>query len=327
MQRNLDELKYGYSPLFLPNVQMEWILDEANAKAPKDTPLEVEPNIKELITTLARKHPEWTFVAGYNHIQVDKTYKRDSTGKIECDENGNLLNKELKLFASTFHVFEKREHLGSIYRDQGRGGSLVFGIENVRVAKERERGRDAKTKDIKKAIRIIEKSFGITTIDELLVSTSDEIDTVMRQVLNDRRYRYQRVHEKAIQPLLKYLVDNWDKYSSIACQRGADQQDVDGLMPALDEYRVMKRMYKCVEKLDGFQVLIHGNDYAVRTKGDSGVETKMYSSETLPEHIRKNVGLLKLVENNMVIGGVGMRLNETTFFVVPSGIFETAGND
>lgn len=327
MRRNLDELKYGYSPLFLPNVQMEWILDEAKAKAPKDTPLEVEPNIKELITVLARKHPEWTFVVGYNHIQVNKTYKRDSTGKIECDENGNPLGKELTLFVSTFHVFEKREHLGSIYRADGRGNCLAFGIENVRVAKERERGRDAKTKDIKKAIRIIEKSFGVTTVDERLVETGNDIDMVMRQVLNDRRHKYQRVHEKAIQPLLRYLVDNWDKYSSIASQLGASQDDVDGLMPALDEYRVMKRMYKCVEELSGYQVLIHGNDYAVRTKGDSGVETKMYSSETLPEHIKKNVGLLKLVENNMVIGGVGMRLNETTFFVVPSGIFETGEND
>ena len=135
------------------------------------------------------------------------------------------------------------------------------------------------------------------------------------------------MHENAIKPLLKYLVNNWDKYSSVASQLGASQEDVDGLMPALGEYRTMKRMYKCVENLDGYQVLIRGNDYAVRTNVDSRVETKMYSSETLPEHIKKNVGLLKLVENNMVLSNIGMKLNETTFFVVPPVSSEVEGDD
>jgi hypothetical protein len=53
-------------------------------------------------------------------------------------------------------------------------------------------------------------------------------------------------------------------------------------------------------------------------KGKDPLEIKQ--SDELPDFIRRAVGLLKLVEDNQVISGVGFRVNEITFLVLPNNV-------
>jgi hypothetical protein len=62
-----------------------------------------------------------------------------------------------------------------------------------------------------------------------------------------------------------------------------------------------------------YLVLLDGMDYAIQ-KGNDAPTIK--ASEQLPDYMRRAVGLLKLVEDNQVIHGVGYRANANTFMVI-----------
>jgi hypothetical protein len=55
-------------------------------------------------------------------------------------------------------------------------------------------------------------------------------------------------------------------------------------------------------------------DYALSKEGE---EPKIMASENLPDYIRKAVGMLKLVEKNQIIGGIGLKVSDDTFIVLP----------
>jgi len=46
-----------------------------------------------------------------------------------------------------------------------------------------------------------------------------------------------------------------------------------------------------------------------------GGEVKIFTSEQLPDSIRRGVGMLKLVEDSQIIEGVGLKVNANTFFI------------
>jgi hypothetical protein len=68
---------------------------------------------------------------------------------------------------------------------------------------------------------------------------------------------------------------------------------------------------------DAYIVFIDGVNYSIQ-KGKDPLEIK--ASEELPDFMRRAVGLLKLVEDNQVIDGVGVRASETTFLVMPNNV-------
>ena len=60
-------------------------------------------------------------------------------------------------------------------------------------------------------------------------------------------------------------------------------------------------------------VLLDGMDYALQKGGEPPT---IKASEQLPDYMRRAIGLLKLVEDNQVIHGVGYRADANTFMVV-----------
>jgi hypothetical protein len=76
-------------------------------------------------------------------------------------------------------------------------------------------------------------------------------------------------------------------------------------------------MQNALQKGNAYIVFIDGVNYSVQ-KGKDPLEIK--TSEELPDFMRRAVGLLKLVEDNQVIEGVGVRANETTFLVMPNNV-------
>jgi hypothetical protein len=99
---------------------------------------------------------------------------------------------------------------------------------------------------------------------------------------------------------------------------GVDLIVLDRLPNTYEDYKIAQEIKECVEHRKGVVVIIHGNDYAVQSfltaKDDPKIE--MFSTETLPDWIKRGVGMLKLVEPHNMIGAVGYKINDGAFFVM-----------
>lgn len=287
-----DELKYDYIELTLPNIVGRW------EKSKERQPIRVEKQIKPFVEALAMKYPQWRFVA----TQFWHQRPNDADPYAE---------------AYRFHVYDGREALGEINTDYGRGHEKVYAIRNERISEARQRGDTTKTKDLGKAVKTVGKMFGAKTINERLNEARSEAASDISRVYSDRQHTFQRTYDHIAKHLMPYVMANYESLAPIAVQGGASAETVGRLMTAYDEYQITMEINECQQNNSGAVVLIHGSDYAVMGKDDKGEHTtRMFSTDTLPPHIKRSVGMLKLVEPKHFVKGAGLKIHDQAFFVV-----------
>ena len=296
-----DNLKFDYPELDYPNIVME---------IPKtydysDLTRDIEPTIKKLIIPLALKNPSWTFVANKGWHQT-----RDD-----------------KLMAFRFQVYQDGEVLGTLNTTYGRGNDdeRVYVISNDRIEKSRQRGSDIKTKDLAKAMKAVTKSFGAKSINEVAAEASKQADNLIRNVLYDRGRTYTNRMEYMVKHLETHMLKNLETYIPLAVQSGADPATLENLATSYEEYQAIEVINTCYQNDSVRLVLIRGNDYVVFNSPQTNKqkEVKVYATETLPTHLKRGVGMLKLVEDRHLIANIGVRVNETTYVVTHVVIGET----
>jgi hypothetical protein len=287
-----DELKYDYIELTLPNIVGRW------EKAKERQQVRVEKSIQPFVEALAKKYPQWRFMA------TQFWYQRPNEGEPYAE-------------AYRFYVYDGREALGQISTDYGRNHEKVFAIHNERIADTRERGDTTKTKDLNKAVKIVGKMFGAKTINERLAEAQNDAAIDIARVHSDRASTFQRTYDHIAKHLMPYVMANYESLAPIAVQGGANAETVGRLVSAHDEFNITKEIYECQQNNTGAVVLIHGSDYAVMGKDETGEhKIRIFSTETLPPHIKRSVGMLKLVEPKYFIKGAGLKIHDTAFFVV-----------
>lgn len=290
-----DELKYDYIELTLPNIVGRW------EKSKERQAIRVEKQIKPFVEALAMKYPQWRFMA------TSFWYQRPPV----------LADADPYAEAHRFHVYDGREALGEISTDYGRGHEKVYAIRNERISEARQRGDTTKTKDLGKAVKTVGKMFGAKTITERLLEARGEATSDISRVFSDRSSTLKRTYDHIATHLMSYIMANYESLAPIAIQGGASAETVGRLMTAYDEHQITKEIYECQQNNSGAVVLIHGSDYAVMGKDDKGeYTTRMFSTDTLPPHIKRSVGMLKLVEPKHFVKGAGLKIHDQAFFVV-----------
>lgn len=310
----IDEMKFEYEELFLPNVLVEWIKPDPDetlreGRMTNDKwPIEVDDMMKKLLMVLATNNPAWKFVVYSKGFVSLVRWLKDDKGEntVRCNY--------FKLQSVT--VFEGKECLGSIRKTYGRSNVDAYLIENERIDSTRERGRGATTKDTKKAIRLVEKMFGSKTVEERIDAVREDLASIVHHVNQDRSRKYEDTFKRATKGMRMYMLKNWGTLSKIALENGGDPQAIDSLLTVRNEAVLAKGMYKCWENENGRVVLIHGNDYVVRSKQEGeGIRTHIYSQTDVPEDIKRGIGMLKLVDVKFYIENVGIRISENAFFL------------
>lgn len=288
----IDELKYDYIELTLPNIVGRWDKDKERLG------IRVERNIKPFVEALALKYPQWRFVA------TQFWHQKPNEGEPYAE-------------AYRFYVYDGREALGEINTDYGRMHERVYAIRNERISTSRQRGDTTKTKDLNKAVKTVGKMFGAKTINERLAEASNDAATEITRVCADRSSTFKRTYDHVAKHLMPYIMANYETLAPIAIAAGASADIVGRLVSAHDEFKITKEIYECQQNNTGAVVLIHGSDYAVMGKDDTGEhKTRIFSTETLPPHIKRSVGMLKLVEPKYFVKGAGLKIHDTAFFVV-----------
>jgi hypothetical protein len=279
--------------LNLPNIDFAANIKERADKMFKDTGytyVGVDGFLHPLIEKLAVKHPEWRF-----EILNFSSASRDE-------------GQPANIYSSSFAIFYKRERLGEIFKTFNyRVRESSYAISNERITNNMQRGSSTKTTKIDKALKIIEKSFGVASAQE----TFDKLATNAHRSFGYAREGMGReatnlwTNEKKI--FREFVLTHWDQF--IDSLPSHDVRKVASLPEKLLKYDVVDKMYNNIDTM--YRIVIKDSDYIVVHEG----KMLVVSSDELSETVRRNLGMLKLVKDNEVLENIGFRHDETTFFV------------
>jgi hypothetical protein len=254
----------------------------------------IDPFLKDLIEQLALKYPQWTFVeASVTSMAVDKVYH-----------------------AHRFDIKDKRETLGTIDKDYANNG-YRYRIDNHRIQGMRERGCGMKTIHLNKALKHVDKFFGKKNVVEKITEARRNVDNVLSQVDNEKAWRLRGTWGSIESEARAFVVDNYQAFMDSVVNKSNVAKQLEVLPTQVAEYNATQHLINMLKNDNAFTVFIDGVNYSVQ-KGKDPLEIKQ--SDELPDFIRRAVGLLKLVEDNQVISGVGLRVNESTFLVLPNNV-------
>jgi hypothetical protein len=281
----LDLSRYEYKNLLLPNIKVAVSLRDRSAQ---DRTLKIHPNIGDFIFQAARQFPTREFICG------SPDYTADS------------------LVATHFTVYENREDVGDVWWDSNSKRGVVYCLRNKRIENQRQRGECTKTKDVNKAVKLLGKFFSPKTLTERIEEARDACDKSLSSTFRDKKDKFYTNYNFIVSNLAGYLMNDWEKTKEAATTRGVDVELLEQTPGKYEDYMIISRVYKRLQDGLGALVVINGNDYAVSRKD----EMKIYSSEDLPEWIKRGVGMLKLIEPKNVIGGVGFKISADSFYVI-----------
>jgi hypothetical protein len=263
----------------------------------------ITPFLQPFIEKLALKYPQWTF-------EEDNTnYKWDnSTGKsIKTD-----------LQALCFKVMDKREELGQVYTQSYHSShGQQFCIDNFRVSQLRERGNGMKTIHEKKALKHVDKFFGKKNLDEKLKDATTQAQQCIYRVSSDLNQKFDwewnRIEEVGKQFIMRNHFEEFVGYVNENAHPNSHNVNMAELPEKFERKMSARQVSDAFDKGKHYLVYVDGQNYAIFRKNEP---TQIKVSEELPEFIRRSVGLLKLVEDNQIVSGIGCRVNATTYVVL-----------
>jgi hypothetical protein len=280
----LNDIDFDFIDLGLPN--LVWAKEKSKTH---DKPVQLGSRLAPLAYEAAKKFPRWKFVGMLTWCFDD----RWEIGKIV--------------------VYENREKIGTIGTNQTRQG-LKYVIGNDRIAKGRKRGNHAETGDIKKALSLMAKSFGGKTTTEKLNEASAKLSGQLHSGNNQAQVQYNYAMQCLKHDLDNYILANLEEVIAAAISAGVKFSDISNIPQLKENYDTTRQIAKAYSTYKGLFILINGSDYLVQDGEEPSALT--LSSELLPNNIKGKLGLLKLLEDNHFMKGVGYRLNASTFFVL-----------
>lgn len=253
----------------------------------------IDPFLKDLVEQLALKYPQWTFVESGVITKADKTYH-----------------------ACRFDVKDKREVLGTIEKDHY-NGDYRFAIDNHRIESMRERGRAMKTIHIKKALKHVDKFFGRKSVLEHVADARSRTEMVLHQVCNEKSWALQHAWRTLETHAQQFILNNYEQFMGSAVTNNKVAEALEHFPSKFQEDTAVRHVQETMKQKDTYLVFIDGINYSIQ-KGEDLVEVKQ--SDELPDFMRRAIGLLKLVEDNQVVADVGLRVNASTFLILPNNV-------
>jgi hypothetical protein len=167
------------------------------------------------------------------------------------------------------------------------------------------------TSDPKKAIREAQKHF----VPKSSAKIMDEHVEKTKRVVENQRYRKQERSREYMSNLREHVT----KFA-FSLHREAFNTYIDsvGKRVDLDAYEETRKEVKVLNvigdsiKHNGVYIAIHKGGYLVKTIDN----VQHYTDTTIPEEYRAKLGMLKLVEVEQCIEGIGCRTSEDVYVLV-----------
>lgn len=262
----------------------------------RNTKAKVHPFMVPLITELSKKRPLWTFVS---HKRGTHSHPSDPNAYFVCH----------------FDVRVGDETIGQINRDvpwRDPTGSYEFDSRQLRA--KRTRGTSNKTKDLKKAVKLIIENFHELSYTEHLAHGQQAVTNLLYKHLSNRKYAFSQAEIKARKYTMAFLANHWDEFLATA-----PSTEVCELLERYHEAQAAEAMNATVSAgVTGAHVVLLGDKYIAKRAGSDSMN--LYTSESLPDDLRTPVAALKLAGEGAVIEDIGVRGEGGSLFVIPTKV-------
>lgn len=276
-------------------LQSHVVYDENNQPLAEKQQSVIFDLLVPLIETLALKYPHWEFV--------------ECDSRIQWQAGGARYRA-----ADGFKVYEKREELGSIRVDHWCRAGKRFWIDNFRIDAQKSRGSGYKTKHLDKAMKHIAKYFGTKDHTEVLEEAEKLAESsrshIYRNLQREVQSRWGRLDAAAAD----FMMQNWGEFVAWLTPRAtpALTEALNSYPEAYSNFEEARYINDLINKGKAWLVKISNSDYIVK----QGEQISVCDSDSLPAMVRRNLGLLKLVQDRQLISNVGIRINEETYYVL-----------
>lgn len=263
--------------------------NDRNARA------KVMPFMRPLIDALTAKRPNWRFVVGSGNFG-------------DAQVNGDY-------HYHRFIVMSGEEELGWISRELNwRTGESSYEFNSRSLDKKRTRGRSTRTKDLKKAVKVITENFNELSFHEHVQAVENHVTSFLANQHSRTMYRTRTAIEKLSAEVIAFLQPQWDKF--IASLGTDTARELAMQFPDyVREAHETANMYDAHKpKNTGAYVRLLDEKYVVKRLNTG--DTYVYTQATLPDDLRGPIGALKLVPDETLIDGIGARAANGAFYIV-----------
>ena len=217
---------------------------------------------------------------------------------------------------TTFKVVANGEELGYIKRLY-HGHDYVVAVTNHRISGGRVRGSEYKTKDVDKAVLKVKKMFAPRNPKERLAEAYTEAGRFLNQQENGKDRALDKHKYNIREAMLSYVLGAGYEGFLANVQtleprvRDRVLNDIEGEKELRMEVKSIETIRHQFENQTAALVVRDSGKYLVRI--DDNVQ--IYDDNTLPESMKRNLGMLKLVDAGFFLSGVGCRVNDEVFVV------------
>ena len=274
-------------------------------KRKSDFDFTVEKPLNEIMWKVITENPTWEFRVPEYYAQIKSA----------------TADEKARITVSKFKVFKDGEEVGMIDRDyRYDAGGYIFSIASNTIRNERERVGAYRTKDAKKALAAIKKTFNPKSINERMNDALVEANRAISRQSSRKRGDHQSTLHSLV-PLMKAFafVEHAEAFKNYAI-RHSQAHNLAKLREMESEMLTVTDIESKFKTNAGTSlVLLSNGKYLVKT----GDDIQLYDDNTLPVDMRGKLGMLKLVEPEQMIEGVGCRAT-TEVFVLLSAARELA---
>lgn len=253
----------------------------------------VHPFMVPLIEAIQLKRPHWEF---------------DATSMGNVDYAHGAGDTPVVLH-STFDIYDNGEKLGSIHREY-RGSSSVYAAKSHRIANKRQIGMSKMSKHLKTIVSEVLKEMYPRTVAEIADEKYKTSFEAMRQASYKDKRTFMHTIDTLRDSMLAYLTsgDRWAEFEAV--------EDKPNVMQAKTAYRTIAdnaRVADDIAKSDHAVLIERPRDIIV--KPPSG-PAQSHNLDTLSDHLKTALALLKMAETNTILEGVGIRTADDTFYIL-----------
>ena len=269
-----------------------------NGRRKTDFDFAVEKPLHEIMWKVITENPTWEF-------KVHEYY-----GQVKSE----TMDTRPRITVSKFAVFKDGEEIGKIDRDyRYDAGGHIFSISSNAIRGERERVGSYRTKDAKKALAAIKKTFSNKSVGERVNEAYAEANRVVGRQTSQKRSNHQSSLHSLI-PLMKTFAfkEMEEAFKKYAVRMGQSHQLAKIRETEAEMLTVTDIEAKFKTDKGTSLVLLSNGKYVVKT----GDEVQLYDDNTLPLDMRGKLGMLKLVEPEQMIEGVGCRATTEVFVLL-----------
>lgn len=282
----------GMPPNVLVGINKDW-LNRGTVTEPQvvdDRGMTPHPKLRDLIRVFASDHPECIIECRYS---------------VWSPEGG----------ADHFRFWHKNDLIGELGLTHR--GKYTVTSRNIREGLERGANRETENKG--KVLKYM-RTFVPQSLESKMSEVMPRIESAFNRACGDNYEKYSESYRRVSKYLDKYVMENWERLSPIMLAEGATQAMLDKFYNSIEPYKMSKDMH---DKFGSKAVMVsieNGGVYCVTNPTVNGVSpvnryTVYSSSESLPDNIRRGIGMLKLVDEGF-LDGVGYKASETRFVVL-----------